>query len=92
MSALAKAAENGAVVQVDGAGWLAIVRALWDVRVLDAWGQSQSGVPSPRKLINGNWGCLDFVGPNPEAARAAAAQAAFPTLSPEARAKLGERP
>lgn len=64
--------------------------ALWAVLVLDMWAQSQSGVPAPRKLINGSWGCLDFVGKTPAAARLAAAAAVWSELSDAQRADIGD--
>jgi len=76
-------------------------RALWAVRVLDAWAQETHGV---WRLVNdtGPWGVQWVVSltdamtkgcaETPDAARLAAAEAVFPELPADVRAKLGERP
>ena len=87
-------------------------RALWAVRVLDAWaerkpalaftteffGCAATGVPSEDDHSE-DWACvarnssaLRYLGSTPDAARLAAADAVFPELPSDVRAKLGERP
>lgn len=92
--------------RVDSDALLADARALWAVRVLDAWGRVESCVrvgmndgpaldcwyvlleyDSPRRP-----NLKRFTGETPDAARLAAADAVFPELPADVRAKLGERP
>jgi hypothetical protein len=76
------------------------VRALWAVRVLDAWASYNSCDPFKTHPYQGGheWHCVSayecrrFKATSPGAARFAAAQAVYPTLSAAARAKLGECP
>jgi hypothetical protein len=80
-------------------------RALWAVRVLDAWADAHEHwewrthrfeTASPE----GSWTCWlgtwtsehDYWGNSADAARLAAALAVFPSLPTDVRAKLGERP
>jgi hypothetical protein len=79
-------------------------RALWAVRVLDAWrkhstlwwavdnqGDEVSGSYWVVFTLAGSYRAL-AVGPSEDAARLAAAQTVFPTLPADVRAKLGECP
>lgn len=80
-------------------------RALWAVRVLDAWSEKNpDDTLAPRYrgepftapeiqweayiVTSGEWELF----PSPDAARLAAAEAVFPELPADVRAKLGERP
>ncbi len=82
-------------------------RALWAVRVLDAWLETLDGTwRCGRWAANGEhgWRCellywkpnktrsKTFKGSDVHAARLAAAEAVFPTLPADVRAKLGEKP
>jgi hypothetical protein len=79
-------------------------RALWSVRVLDAWTDANSCDPFKTQKLGGReWFCTSnyprgahglgrFVGSSADAARHAAAQAVYTTLPADARADLGERP
>lgn len=85
-------------------------RALWAVRVLDAWADANRNWPGPETVKcdyrrRGEWGCMvgfedlsrstrrqAYYATTPEAARLAAAQAVFPSLPADVRAKLGECP
>jgi hypothetical protein len=72
-------------------------RTLWAVRVLDAWADSRGVLtPAPYPLdkhsfVVGFEG-ERYYGATREAARDAAAQAVYPTLDADVRAKIGERP
>jgi hypothetical protein len=90
----------GALVRVSEAFALleADARALWAVRVLDAQGDWEMH-PGPR--VHSELSCVFtgmgtpgacHYGKDAQAARDAAAQAVFPTLHADVRAKLGERP
>lgn len=79
-------------------------RALWSVRVLDAWADAKSCDPFKTARLGGEWHCTSaygpktlgigqrFIGSTPDAARLAAALAVYPTLPADVRAKLGVRP
>ena len=73
-------------------------RALWAVRVLDAWYWRVEGwegpTPAPEHCASGWFVYLheSHWGSDPDAARLAAAEAVFPELPADVRAKLGERP
>ncbi len=82
-------------------------RALWAVRVLDAWRREEPAcrwwsmgeshdydgpVSAHGCLLEWVGGSKDYVGADENAARLAAALAVLPSLSADARAKLGECP
>ena len=82
------------------------LRALWAVRVLDAW-TDHTGLraPSPERVSQAGpnaWHVATqpgkgltrrhYHGATPDAARLAAAEAVFPDLPEGVRAKLGEQP
>lgn len=79
-------------------------RALWAVRVLDAWAESNGGWWQVDTFLTPGlkgWTCEYSAprdkrgvrsGPTPDAARLAAAEAVYPTLPADVRAKLGARP
>ena len=75
-------------------------RALWAVRVLDAWAAKQPGrptSPSPNRTEHGDWWVWItaggyHIGPDPDAARLAAATALYPDLPEAVRRELGECP
>ena len=75
-------------------------RALWAVRVLDAWAAKQPGrptSPSPNRTEHGDWWVWVtaggyHIGPDPDAARHAAATALYPDLPESVRRELGECP
>lgn len=76
------------------------LRALWAVRVLDAW-RKVDRCRSVREfldqsehvhLFEGTAYVRGSYGPAPDAARLAAAEAVFPELPADVRAKLGDRP
>ncbi len=86
---------------------LADARALWAVRVLDAWEERVRQVPfrtAPDTRVfppSRGWECAapceaaygkEGYGPTPDAARLAAALAVLPSLDADVRAKLGECP
>ncbi len=74
-------------------------RALWSVRVLDAWAREQH-THHAIEPDEGGWRVFSLAGghrcfgsgPTPDAARLAAALAVAPTLPADVRAKLGECP
>lgn len=79
-------------------------RALWAVRVLDAWAKvhSRPAYWKTRVRFDGENECALFytngakfiyrLGPTPDAAREVAALAVWPELSADVRQQLGERP
>lgn len=81
---------------------LADARALWAVRVLDAWASTPNGLPLVTcPSVKGGWVASDpnwqdemseWRGETPDAARLAAAEAVYPELPESVRAGLGARP
>ncbi len=73
-------------------------RALWAVRVLDAWVRAKPGKRSVEKTDNicitveGRLRQMHAPSPDADAARFAAAEAVFPTLPADVREELGEKP
>lgn len=79
-------------------------RALWAVRVLDAWADAKSCDPFKTARLGGEWHCTSaygpktlgigqrFIGSTPDAARLAAADAVYPALPTDVQATLGVRP
>ncbi len=84
------------------AGLLEDARALWAVRVLDAFCDAKPREVERRLIAvttwgNNSWACqfgMVWVhyGPTPDAARLAAAEAVFPTLPADVREELGSCP
>jgi hypothetical protein len=75
-------------------------RALWSVRVLDAWALANScdSFKTHSYQDGTEWHCVSaykyqrFVSTSPDAARHAAALAVLPTLPADVRSQLGECP
>lgn len=74
-------------------------RALWAVRVLDAWIKAHSTKTAPVAVPNpadGGWAVFvmgrEFQGDDAYGARLAAADAVWPELPADVRARIGERP
>jgi hypothetical protein len=104
MKSALEAASRCVGSQVFAAELLADARALWAVRVLDAWAKvhSRPAYWKTRVRFDGENECALFytngakfvyrLGPTPDAAREAAALAVWPELPADARQALGEQP